>query len=182
MFCRRLVVGLRSCFESTIIPCLEQAMQRRRTLLFLTLFLSFFLPQANVTCTSDKFTCNNGNCTSMKWTCNGRDDCGDSSDEIDCQNRRPKCNSSEILCGDGLQCISETKKCDRIKDCFDALDELNCSRCKYWNDEYLNFIYLNRTMKKYMQRWWLSKLKTLHRNCNWLHKLVVIKMPFLDQL
>ena len=84
-----------------------------------------------MTCRSDEFTCNNGKCTSMNWTCNGRDDCGDSSDEIDCHNIRPECKSSEILCGDGLQCISKTKKCDHIENCFDASDELNCNRCKY---------------------------------------------------
>ena len=84
-----------------------------------------------MTCRSDEFTCNNGNCTSMRWTCNGRDDCGDFSDEIDCQNRRPKCSSSEILCEDGRQCISESMKCDLMKDCFDASDELNCHPSKY---------------------------------------------------
>ena len=36
-------------------------------------------------CAFDDFACSNGNCISKKWRCDQEDDCGDDSDEMNCE-------------------------------------------------------------------------------------------------
>ncbi len=36
------------------------------------------------TCAIGQFVCRNKNCIKKQWKCDGEDDCGDTSDETDC--------------------------------------------------------------------------------------------------
>ena len=74
------------------------------------------------TCTSDEFTCDNGNCIQKKWLCDHEDDCGDGSDERKCPEN--KCDlQNDFACGNGY-CITKRWRCDGDLDCPDATDEM----------------------------------------------------------
>jgi hypothetical protein len=51
-------------------------------------------------------------------------DCGDNSDEFECDVR--ECDEGKRKCADGKTCKPEASFCDRYKDCADASDENNC--------------------------------------------------------
>ncbi|XP_051896059.1 ST14 transmembrane serine protease matriptase b isoform X2 [Pristis pectinata] len=67
-----------------------------------------------------KFACNNGRCVQLDLKCDGWNDCGDNSDEINCE-----CSSDQFHCGTGL-CKSMFWVCDGVNDCGDNSDEANC--------------------------------------------------------
>ncbi|KAF7699179.1 ST14 transmembrane serine protease matriptase a [Silurus meridionalis] len=71
----------------------------------------------------DKFLCNNKRCVSKALRCDGWNDCGDSSDERNCE-----CSPDMISCLNGL-CKPMFWKCDGIDDCGDKTDEMNCANC-----------------------------------------------------
>ncbi|KAI4882584.1 hypothetical protein NFI96_020277 [Prochilodus magdalenae] len=72
----------------------------------------------------DRFLCNNKRCVNYDLRCDGWNDCGDSSDERNCQ-----CASTMINCKNGL-CKPMFWKCDGVDDCGDKTDEMNCATCK----------------------------------------------------
>ncbi|XP_076310963.1 sortilin-related receptor-like isoform X2 [Tachypleus tridentatus] len=77
----------------------------------------------NSTCAPEQFTCSNELCIPNLWKCDGDNDCGDSSDEYNCQLHT--CDENQFLCPSG-RCIPATWKCDTDKDCEDASDEKDC--------------------------------------------------------
>ena len=61
-------------------------------------------PCLDETCRSDEFTCANGKCIQQRWVCDHDDDCGDNSDEKNCQ--PATCSpETEFMCG--FRCITK---------------------------------------------------------------------------
>merc|ERR1711970_194554 len=74
-------------------------------------------------CNRNQFSCDNGNCINASWKCDGDNDCGDMSDENNCE---AKCRSSQFTC-DNKKCVPANWKCDNEDDCGDNSDEKNCA-------------------------------------------------------
>ncbi|XP_034024411.1 suppression of tumorigenicity 14a [Thalassophryne amazonica] len=70
-----------------------------------------------------QFQCDNGLCKNLELKCDGWNDCGDMSDELNCE-----CKSEDIKCKNGL-CKPMMWKCDGIDDCGDGTDEKDCGGC-----------------------------------------------------
>ncbi|VDK41850.1 unnamed protein product [Anisakis simplex] len=93
------------------------------------------------------FKClNNTKCIPRVKLCDGNSDCGDNSDEANCdcdQLRRMgevfQCGASSI--GPNTKCIPARRRCDGYEDCAGGEDERNCDNC---NSD-LNAVYCNTT-------------------------------------
>lgn len=72
--------------------------------------------------------CNSGKCIHPGQVCNGEDNCGDNSDEKDCE--KYPCLNSQFKCvgNDTVKdkCILRQKQCDGKLDCPLGQDEDNC--------------------------------------------------------
>ncbi|KAG8434631.1 hypothetical protein GDO86_012842 [Hymenochirus boettgeri] len=85
-------------------------------------------PEFQRTCDPLSFMCQNGVCISLVWKCDGMDDCGDYSDEANCENPTdsPTCSRYyQFPCQNG-HCIPTRWKCDGENDCGDWSDESVC--------------------------------------------------------
>ncbi|XP_011620138.2 suppressor of tumorigenicity 14 protein homolog [Takifugu rubripes] len=71
-----------------------------------------------------RFQCHNNLCINQTLQCDGWNDCGDNSDEDNCQ-----CDASQLKCKNG-QCKAKFWECDGIDDCGDKTDEETCVKCK----------------------------------------------------
>lgn len=79
-------------------------------------------------CHSDDLYCSFSNrCIGAQLICNGRSDCGDHSDEINCQGSCPpglaECGEMRSACYD-----PHKERCNQVANCPNAFDELNCQR------------------------------------------------------
>ncbi|XP_068110700.1 sortilin-related receptor [Hyperolius riggenbachi] len=85
-------------------------------------------PEFKKSCDPLNFSCQNGVCISLVWKCDGMDDCGDYSDEANCENPTdtPTCaRYYQFQCENG-HCIPTRWKCDGENDCGDWSDEKEC--------------------------------------------------------
>uniref|UniRef100_A0A672HVJ3 Suppressor of tumorigenicity 14 protein homolog n=1 Tax=Salarias fasciatus TaxID=181472 RepID=A0A672HVJ3_SALFA len=71
-----------------------------------------------------RFQCRNNLCINTTLECDGYSDCGDDSDEENCQ-----CQEAQVKCKNG-RCKPKFWKCDGFDDCGDKTDEDNCDKCK----------------------------------------------------
>ena len=88
--------------------------------LYEPIFLSAVIPTTQPSCAPHRFQCSNGRCIAKKRVCDFLDDCGDSSDELNCP-----CRNNQLTCANG-NCVDAPWICDGDDDCGDGTDELNC--------------------------------------------------------
>ncbi|KAG8180027.1 hypothetical protein JTE90_026630 [Oedothorax gibbosus] len=86
----------------------------------LIFLLSFFALQTNGQCSSHHFKCRSNKCIPISWQCDDDNDCGDGSDELNCEART--CSDTEFACHNG-RCIPNRWQCDNEDDCLDNSDE-----------------------------------------------------------
>ncbi|XP_077313881.1 sortilin-related receptor [Lithobates pipiens] len=85
-------------------------------------------PEFKKSCDPQSFSCLNGVCISLEWKCDGMDDCGDYSDEANCENPTdtPACARLYQFQCENRHCIPTRWKCDGEDDCGDWSDEKDC--------------------------------------------------------
>eukprot|EP00057_Strongylocentrotus_purpuratus_P011161 XP_011665635.1 PREDICTED: uncharacterized protein LOC585547 isoform X4 [Strongylocentrotus purpuratus] len=84
--------------------------------------------EANCTCKSFEFQCDNGECVPYWTLCDGDFDCSDGSEER--QDNCRYCPGNYHQCPDFSSCLSPYSICNFNQDCKDGSDELNCP----WSD------------------------------------------------
>ncbi|XP_077862656.1 uncharacterized protein LOC102808992 [Saccoglossus kowalevskii] len=78
-------------------------------------------------CLEGDFPCNNSGCIKPYLLCDGYDNCGDRSDEKNCD--YGSCSNDLFKCKTGSDfgvCINLNSRCDRILDCYGGEDEDDC--------------------------------------------------------
>ncbi|OWF44812.1 Dorsal-ventral patterning tolloid-like protein 1 [Mizuhopecten yessoensis] len=82
--------------------------------------------QASSGCGGNFYRCANNQCVPKLGICDGHNQCGDSSDELNCA-ASGVCKGTEFECPDNT-CIPKNWVCDGSNDCGDLSDEDNCGK------------------------------------------------------
>ncbi|XP_055528067.1 prolow-density lipoprotein receptor-related protein 1 [Wyeomyia smithii] len=81
-------------------------------------------------CESGQFQCDNNRCISPNSICDGENQCGDESDEKDCDDY--ECFSSQFKCSRSGEknafCLDGHRQCDGTQDCPNGEDEVGCEK------------------------------------------------------
>eukprot|EP00057_Strongylocentrotus_purpuratus_P023992 XP_011678466.1 PREDICTED: low-density lipoprotein receptor-related protein 2-like [Strongylocentrotus purpuratus] len=83
-------------------------------------------------CADDQFQCEgDGECIPLSFLCDQDQDCGDNSDEVNCEDL--SCGPDQFECYWTGQCIRQDSVCDGLSDCFYGEDEEDCGfTCYPW--------------------------------------------------
>eukprot|EP00092_Neocalanus_flemingeri_P022770 GFUD01024690.1.p1 GENE.GFUD01024690.1~~GFUD01024690.1.p1 ORF type:complete len:2176 (-),score=631.55 GFUD01024690.1:299-6826(-) len=74
-------------------------------------------------CGKDQWQCGNKLCIPSLWKCDGDNDCGDLSDEKECNEEQ--CRGKQFQCNN-KKCVPDHWRCDYDNDCGDGSDESDC--------------------------------------------------------
>ncbi|XP_015924680.1 very low-density lipoprotein receptor isoform X1 [Parasteatoda tepidariorum] len=100
---------------------LLQLMHKFYSVIPIFLFLALFTIQVKGQCSSHHFQCRSNKCIPISWQCDEENDCGDGSDELNCEART--CSDTEFRCKTNGRCIPNRWQCDNEDDCLDNSDE-----------------------------------------------------------
>ncbi|CAG9813302.1 unnamed protein product [Phaedon cochleariae] len=89
-------------------------------------FLESFFMDNN--CSSSQFACRNGKCVDPKLRCDDINNCGDGTDEMDCE--LFLCKEPRFFRCKNHRCVSKSFVCDGENDCEDFSDEVDCENFK----------------------------------------------------
>ncbi|XP_030759399.1 putative vitellogenin receptor [Sitophilus oryzae] len=111
------------------------------SVVYASAFLELFYPEfVSSNCSSQEYQCTNSKCVPTSVRCDSNNDCGDFSDEKDCE--MFLCKEPSFFRCKNHRCISKSFLCDGENDCGDFSDENNCDNFK------VEHISLNATCAK----------------------------------
>ncbi|XP_063407749.1 low-density lipoprotein receptor-like [Mytilus trossulus] len=83
-------------------------------------------------CSSDQYTCEDGECIPGSWQCDSYVDCSKGEDDMGCTG----CDSDRFHCSDFPLCVKWWGVCDGIDDCGDNSDERGCANLCWYDLPY----------------------------------------------
>ena len=116
--------------------------------------IAIFLRFKLIECSSNQFTCTDGECVAGNARCNNIRECKDGSDETNCGKEKliwnifnygfdekitnlipiilftKGCANNQLTCTNG-QCVPKEARCNNIRECRDGSDEFSCGNVDF---------------------------------------------------